>query len=687
MKLTPSRRHITAVLFVALLTMAFLVLTPSPEAQAASCTPPGVPEDAGSGIPGMFDSPTKNPSGETYYGQYGWAGLQWHVCELGGPIAGNEWAGDTQAGLDTWIGNLFMGLAVGIAALLAGAHKMNANPTETLAPFDALVVDLSELVRTTIIENWTVPVLTVVGIGIIVAAIKKKPRPAIITAAVTMASLGFIALVGSAPMKLAHTVDGVVADVITASDKQALKAAGIDAPPDEAVGAIFNDRILWPLWALGQTDTQAQNTPEPGAAESETNFTNRFYRINASTSEEAGGDPEQAREAYNELYEEVENSDQSHMIQTIKGQSYNRTGMGFIALVEMLFVAAIRGPAEILLFASALVFRFTPVIGPIFALFACFEKTRSIAVFGLHVLAAAVINVAIFGIIAVLHLATLGYMVNTFALGAVLLISGVLTYLFWKLAKPFRSLTTLARADDFVESMRGTISGPVDDAKKWWGRANGNEPQQHGPQPQQPSQQQPGHQGLGAPQSRYGPQPYGPTIHPTSDHTRPHPGPPMALDGTAHQQQYAALPTAATGQGTGDKMALAAVETGTDDDGQNTPIVIEGGRTTEQQTSAPIMVPSASAGGTESTADDRGDERRFAREIARAIKDKDIGADNDANPVLEGQIVSHTVPNSPYFEPHVDNDFHTEVFVPPTATADWNEDITAGMETAEHKEV
>lgn len=159
-----SAMHRNAYLLLLAGASAMLLLLLLPDAAMAKCQPPGVPERAGSGVPGLLDSRDSTMEGDSYYGDYGFAGLTWHACDLGGPIAGNEWAGDPDAMLDTRIGNAGLGLAKWIAAAVTGLHAYNSDPSAALESFDSIVESMSNLVRELVVDQWMVLAVVIAAI-------------------------------------------------------------------------------------------------------------------------------------------------------------------------------------------------------------------------------------------------------------------------------------------------------------------------------------------------------------------------------------------------------------------------------------------------------------------------------------------------------------------------------------------
>lgn len=432
-----SAMHRNAYLLLLAGASAMLLLLLLPDAAMAKCQPPGVPERAGSGVPGLLDSRDSTMEGDSYYGDYGFAGLTWHACDLGGPIAGNEWAGDPDAMLDTRIGNAGLGLAKWIAAAVTGLHAYNSDPSAALESFDSIVESMSNLVRELVVDQWMVLAIVIAAISMFVWAATQETRKVLVSGGSFLAAVAFISFVGTYPIQVAQAIDGVGSNAIAAADQRSLEVAGIDAEPEEAVGAIIHDNIMYPLWAKGALGNDDQT-----AAHADT-WANDLYRAGATTYDQTDVSEDDKKKEYEQIYNELGKSEDTYMQTVMKGQGYNRAGVGAIMLVMTGIVGIIRVLAEFLIFSSLIVFRFIPIVGPIFAVLAVVPATRTIAKMGLNIVGAAAINAVIFGVVASLHTALTGFYANNLDFGLMLVMSLVTTYLIWKFTKPFRSVTQM----------------------------------------------------------------------------------------------------------------------------------------------------------------------------------------------------------------------------------------------------
>ena len=183
----------------------------SSTAQAADCKPDGVPNAAGSGIPGLVDDPTPNPSGETYYGEYGWAGLKWYTCDLG---SGPDAVADPIAVLDTYFGNAGMGAATVESSAMTQLHEWAVDPGELLNPVDKVVNRVTKILRRALWNVWAPPVIILAAIVIVWHANTQQVRRSLSTVVAILISCGVVGWIMLGPVKAAQTFDDAVSSMV-----------------------------------------------------------------------------------------------------------------------------------------------------------------------------------------------------------------------------------------------------------------------------------------------------------------------------------------------------------------------------------------------------------------------------------------------------------------------------------------
>ena len=440
-----SRGWVVRLLVVGGLVLA-VVLGPlgSSTAQAADCKPSGVPNAAGSGVPGLIDDPIANPSGKTYYGEYGWAGLKWYTCDLG---TGPDAVADPIAVLDTFFGNLGMGTATVESSSMTQLHEWALDPGELLEPVDKVVAKVTEILRRALWNEWAPVFLILAAIMIAWHANTQQVRRSLNTVVAILIACGVVGWIMMGPVKAAQTFDDAVSSIVGGVDESIVNVTGnADLSDEEARGATFHDEILYRLWCRGALSNENIGKE----------YCPTLYEAGAVAYADLDDyDSDDYRNDYNDVAEDLEDEDDSYY-DALKGKQYNRSGQGFIGFLMMTMIALIRIPAEILMVAGLLVMRLAVMLGPIFALAGILEASRSIAIAAFRMVLASVINVAVYGIIAALHTAVIaGVIAADPGMIAALVLVTILTVLFWKLSKPFRSPTKLASGSEAGEQMAG----------------------------------------------------------------------------------------------------------------------------------------------------------------------------------------------------------------------------------------
>lgn len=452
-------------------------------AHADDCKPSGVPAAADSGLPAMIDDKTTEANPKTLYGQYGWAGLNWHVCDLGDGSWGSDWvpepARDPDTYADTTIGNMGMSAAQVLAAFMTQLHDWVSDPSGMMAPIDGAVTDVNTAVMSSTWTPWVTTVIIVSACFVAAWASRGDIRRAARTVAAILVALGLMAFMvhdvtvlnysdaqtrpGKAVQPTKEVVPGALAmaqqfDHIAASVVGAVDSALLtngkkeDIGGNEARGATLQDKVLYPIWAHG-----AVGTGEKAAERAK-----KFYEIQSVKWNDLNKtDPEKRREAYKKAADELKKEDPA-AYRELTGKARDRAGLGFLAFLYMFVIALVRIPAELLILAGLLVVRVVVMLSPVFALAAVVESTRPIALSAMKMVLAAVYNSAVFGVIAAVHTAIVAAIVasnqDQLVLGLVMIIG--LTMVILAASKPFRSVTKPATGKAVAAALEGAGEQP-----------------------------------------------------------------------------------------------------------------------------------------------------------------------------------------------------------------------------------
>ncbi|MDR2256192.1 MAG: hypothetical protein LBE25_09365 [Arthrobacter sp.] len=482
-----------------LLTLALLVLwtllDSGAPAYAIDCDVPAVPRRANEGWLAQVDQQT-NPGGGDHgntYTDYGWSGLTFYECGHN-----NKMGMDTiSANLDSWVGNFFMSGAALLGAVMAALNRWAADPASLLSGFDNILVQLSQATKAMVFDQWAGTLIGLAVIVVCIYAFKRNVRQSMAAVGAVLLAGLFIALIDTAPLKVAKSMDGVVSSLVAEADQKTLAPAGIPsdqtaaqktqkntgngvmdqvlfyAKPDDVFGAILKDKIIMSFWRQG---TLGNSTPTNGA--------DKLYKLGTMSYDEANTPQEQwgkKRLNHNErnhdrgkAAEELASAqlgkkcgegpsggdgcDNSEMYQTIKGDKNTRADAGFWAFLTMIIVGLVRIPAMFLVVLGVVVMRMVPIIGPFFALLALLPAFRPAARVGLNMLFASIINVAIFGILASVHTGIVAFFFkdNTIPMPVAVFILAVITFLWLRFANPFMTITRLATGN----SLQNGLSRP-----------------------------------------------------------------------------------------------------------------------------------------------------------------------------------------------------------------------------------
>lgn len=145
------RRSLYAV--IALVGIQLVVL--APQAMAAECTEPPIPERPGAGMVGAIDpvAPDKGDYlNETNYSKYGYAGTVWNVyddnCMLSKSVT------DPDATIDTWAGNQMFNVGKNIVGATNGLHYAMLSQNSMLAPLDDAVAKAAKTFYDNVYVRW-----------------------------------------------------------------------------------------------------------------------------------------------------------------------------------------------------------------------------------------------------------------------------------------------------------------------------------------------------------------------------------------------------------------------------------------------------------------------------------------------------------------------------------------------------
>ncbi|MGH3625355.1 MAG: hypothetical protein ACRDQ5_26835 [Sciscionella sp.] len=158
----PNRRRRSLLAVIALIGIQLFVL--SPQAFAADCTEPPIPERPGAGMVGAIDPPAgKGDVGAgTNYSKYGYAGTVWNVyddnCVLSKSVT------DPNATIDTWAGNQLFNVGKNIVGATNSLHYAMLAGGSMLAPLDNAVEQGAKTFYANVYVRWFAVVALVLAV-------------------------------------------------------------------------------------------------------------------------------------------------------------------------------------------------------------------------------------------------------------------------------------------------------------------------------------------------------------------------------------------------------------------------------------------------------------------------------------------------------------------------------------------
>lgn len=463
-------------LLYALVIAGLFVLVSAPPAQAAfgidDCKSAPIPEAPGRGISGFFtpsDPPqTKGPSwahGAPVYEKYGQAGLTFQTYDLGcGPDVGRDPGAVVSTTFANWILELpKFGVAAAGALLNAAYH-----PTY-LTVFNPLLRTATHALRVSLFDKW-VP-LTLAVIGLILLA--RSSRMAFAHAAVTLAWALLIMVIAMGvfnyPVKAGSAADASVGKVLGDVNTGINGQGSVKNPANAAAGALSN-AVLFEQWKMGTFGRSNSATADK--------YAKAIYTGQALTYNEAKlvrTDPDGAgkrlldKKAYQweDAAAQVKKTDPDAYQYLTGHQGGGRIAAAFVAF----FAAACSVPfpivGSLLMIGAFLIIRLAVVFFPAVAVVGIAYEARGVVKGVGTVVAAALINVVMFGVGEAITILAIGLLLaptTGLPLWLALALMGVFSFIMWVAMKPLRRLTTMASPSRFFGDAAGAVSNTAHNA-------------------------------------------------------------------------------------------------------------------------------------------------------------------------------------------------------------------------------
>lgn len=430
-----------------------------------SCKEVPGPQSPNEAAPAFFDSASENKPADTAgfngtgYGSHGWAGLSWHVYDLG---CGDDITGVSLVRSKTDLGNQFLAIGQSFAAAafwLDDQANTTADGERTgregaLAEFDKIVLAVSDSLRPTVYGPWIGIGLAVAGVIILYRALRGDAAAVTKQLAIGAAALAIGGLMVGAPAKAIAIGDDTFNSLITKTQGQIFEAAGLVDDPR----LVITDRIILPDIQKGYFGSNAspENIKElwPKLRTSLAYTYDEQERISADNSAQKEID-EDKKKKYEEVVEELDGKGLSYS--TFQGKESSRVSVGLMSMIKTSMPSILWIGASILKISALLALRLAIITAPVWIPIAIVSGSvlarvgRILGGIYLWAVAAAVL-MSVY-LMFLIKLYTNADVDGTWRLWFLV----ILTMVFWMVLRPFKRLS-----QTITQSSHGAIGGMMD---------------------------------------------------------------------------------------------------------------------------------------------------------------------------------------------------------------------------------
>lgn len=436
------------------------------------------PQMPGRGVSGWFDGGTTKPgtgavTPTTVYRTMGYP-PRWHTYGLG---CGGKTI-DGGAEIDTFIGNLEMGVATTLVAVSNSLTRVVRQPT-FLKALDPLVIDGTNAVKRSLYTPYVGLILLIVAVSIMVTARRASMHEATTLAMWALLMLGVIATVIYYPAQSASWSDSFTIAATTTVDDNTLGTTPAGGDPAASTAELLTDNVLVKPWLrgeLGSTDSDVAKKYGMLLFSAQ-HYSYAEARI-VQTDPTAGARiTKTKRDDFNKLAQAICAEDPA-ACQTLKGTGDSRAAYGLVAVVAALLTVPFLLLASLLTLACFLIQRALVMTAPAVGAVSLHHRLRHFAYAAFTIAFASVVNTVIFTGGAALNVLAVGYLLGgTVALPEWLafLVCGMFTWILMHILRPFRTLTRLVRPSQVTNAASdgASLKGPRRAAKKIAGIAAG----------------------------------------------------------------------------------------------------------------------------------------------------------------------------------------------------------------------
>jgi uncharacterized membrane protein len=448
------------------------------------CKEAPTPDMPGQGLSAFFQKrPDPQPAQEdpftrdastTVYEQYGYAGLRWNNYDLG---CGPDAARNPDAVVGTAVSNWMLNLPISFTAMTASITEVAFAPS-FLDVFDPTIRRVSDALYEGLFASWVPAVIALLGIMVLL----KARRAALATTAASIGWALMVILVATAifkwPIAAGHFADDTVTQTLGAVVGD-LNSEHEAKNPGVTVASNVHESIFYSSWLAGTLGSTDSATAERYGPE--------LFKAQALTWAEAEivqNDPERGQQIieekeqrYEEIAEEIQDSDPAAYEHLTGKRSDTRVGYALLATVAALLALPFLLVAALLLMGSFLIVRLAVMLFPAFATIGVFPAGRGVVVGIGRTVGAALVNAVIFGIGAAVTIRVLGLILDPASRlpgWLALVLMPLFGFIMWVALKPFRRLTTMVspHVDPFNDAA-GAVGDASNSAKRWSKRAVG----------------------------------------------------------------------------------------------------------------------------------------------------------------------------------------------------------------------
>ncbi|MDV6284592.1 hypothetical protein [Rhodococcus jostii] len=430
-----------------------------------NCKDVPAPQSPNSAAPAFFDSgsvdkPAESQLSGTGYGGHGWAGLTWHIYDLG---CGEDITGVSLVRNKTDVGNTFLTIGQSFAAAAFWLDEQANTPAEgretgrqgAIAQFDEIVLAVSDSLRPTVYGPWLGLGVAAAGLIILYRGLRSDAPAVFRQLAIGAGALAIGGLMVGAPAKAIQISDDTFSALITKTQGEIFNSAAMTDDPR----LVITDRIIIPDVQRGYFGSNAsEQTLDdlwPKLRESIAYTYDEQARIQADNSAQKEIDEAKAEKFRREVVEPLESKGLSFY--TFQGKDSSRVTTGFLSMVKTSMPSILWIGSSVLKLSALLAIRLAIITAPVWVPLAIVSGSILLRVGrilgGIYLWAVGAAVLMSVYLLILIKLYRNDEVDGTWRLWFLV----ILTIVFWMLLRPFKRLS-----QTITQSHRGMIGGAMD---------------------------------------------------------------------------------------------------------------------------------------------------------------------------------------------------------------------------------